>query len=265
MLYSLDDYVIVPSVTSKINSRSECNPYVYDKMYPIFTAPMSSVIDESNYRIFQEAGVNTIIPRNIALETRLNLIHETFIAMSLSEFEEIICNKNLDNAQTKYVCIDIANGHMERLLNLGYKAKSIHGNKLQLMAGNIANPTTYPEYAKAGFDYVRAGVGNGNACFIAGTKVTMANGIKKNIEDIDVGEQVQTISGSQKVISTFKKMADSTIVINNQVECTSDHKFLVINKKDKDKVNEDNLSEYSFYVEAKNLTSQYLLVEDKIV
>ena len=133
------------------------------------------------------------------------------------------------------------------------------------MAGNIANPDTYYEYAKDGIDYVRCGIGGGSACFVAGTKVTMANGTKKNIEDIDVGEQVKTIYGDQKVISTFKKETNSTIVINNQVECTPDHKFLVINKKDKDKITENNLSEYSFYIEAKNLTSDYLLVEDKIV
>lgn len=167
MLYSLDDYVIVPSVTSRINSRLECNPYIYDKVYPIFTAPMSSVINENNYKIFQKAGIRTIIPRNVDIEVRLKLMCETFVAMSLSEFETYFCDKNskLNSVVTVYhICIDIANGHMQRLFDLGYKAKSIYGDNLQLMAGNIANPQTYIEYAKAGFDYIRVGIGNSHVC-----------------------------------------------------------------------------------------------------
>ncbi len=38
------------------------------------------------------------------------------------------------------------------------------GDKLILMAGNIANPETYREYARAGVDYVRISVGSGSCC-----------------------------------------------------------------------------------------------------
>lgn len=263
MLLSFNDICLVPSVVSNIEHRSECSPYLDNGMLPLFTAPMSSVIDDKNWELFKNNKINTIIPRNINWETRLDLSDKTFIAVSLTEFERLI--EFYHPIQTIYICVDIANGHMKKLLDLCQQAKEKFGDKIQIMAGNIANPDTYYEYAKAGIDYVRCGIGGGSCCFVAGTKVTMANGTKKNIEDVDVGEQVKTVSGSQKVISTFKKHTNSTIIINNKVECTPDHKFLVINKKDKDKVNENNLSEYSFYVEAKNLTSDYLLVADKIV
>lgn len=262
MLLSFNDICIVPSIISNIESRSECCSY-RNSMLPLITAPMSSVIDKNNWEIFKNNKINTIIPRTINWETRLDLSDKTFIAVSLSEFERLI--DFYHPIQTIYICIDIANGHMKKLLDLCKQAKEKFGDSIQIMTGNIANPYTYYEYAIAGVDYVRCGIGGGSACFIAGTKVTMANGIKKNIENIDVGEQVKTVSGNQKVISIFKKQVNSTIIINNKVECTPDHKFLVINKKDKDKVTENNLSEYSFYIEAKNLTSEYLLVEDKIV
>lgn len=263
MLLSFNDICLIPADISEIEHRSECNPYLNNGMLPLFTAPMTSVIDENNWKMFQDNKINTIIPRSVNWETRLDLSNKTFIAVSLSEFERLIDFYHL--VRTIHVCVDIANGHMKKLLDLCKKAKEKFGDKIQIMAGNIANPETYFEYAKAGIDYVRCGIGSGSCCFVAGTKVTMANGTKKNIEDIDVGEQVKTIFGNQKVVSTFKKTTDSTIMINNKIECTSDHKFLVINKKDKDKVTENNLSEYSFYIEAKNLTSEYLLVEDKIV
>lgn len=263
MLLSFNDICLVPAVISNIEHRSECNPYLNNGMLPLFTAPMTSVINENNWQIFRENKINTIIPRSVSFQTRHSLYMDTFVAVSLSEFEDLIeYDKPI---ATIYICVDIANGHMKKLLNLCKQAKKRFGDMIQIMAGNIANPETYFEYAKAGIDYVRCGIGGGSCCFVAGTKVTMANGTRKNIEDIDVGEQVKTIFGNQKVVSTFKKTTDSTIMINNKIKCTPDHKFLVINKKDKDKVTENNLSEYSFYIEAKNLTSEYLLVEDKIV
>ncbi len=40
----------------------------------------------------------------------------------------------------------------------------------------------------------------GNACFIAGTKILMANGTLKNIEDIEIGDEVKTSKGYDNVI-----------------------------------------------------------------
>ncbi len=170
MLYGLNDITIVPAVVSDIESRSECNPYIEpltdsSKFLPLFSAPMSCIINDSNWEVFDDNGINTIIPRNINLQKRLSLIDETFCAFSLEEFEEIFLDEGaLINIDSAFVCIDIANGHMEKLLNLCKRAKEIHGDKLVLMAGNIANPETYLEYAKVGIDYVRCGIGTGNVC-----------------------------------------------------------------------------------------------------
>ena len=45
--YSLKDIAIVPAAVSNISSRGECNPYKGDFL-PLFTAPMSSVVDLTN-------------------------------------------------------------------------------------------------------------------------------------------------------------------------------------------------------------------------
>ncbi len=166
MLYALNDITIIPTVVSGIDSRSECCPYVdmsRDKELPLFTAPMSCIIDDKNFEVFNDNCIKTIIPRNIPLNSRVSLVGSTFCAFSLDEFEGIFCLKiPLDSVS--YICIDIANGHMKKLLDLCKRAKEIHGDKLVLMAGNIANPETYLEYAKVGIDYVRVGIGSGNAC-----------------------------------------------------------------------------------------------------
>ena len=162
MLLSFNDICLIPAVVSEIEHRSECNPYLDDGMLPLFTAPMTSVIDENNWQIFKENKINTIIPRSVNLETRLDLSDKTFIAVSLSEFENLI--EFYPQIRTIYVCVDIANGHMQKLLDLCKQAKERFGDKIQIMAGNIANPDTYYEYAKAGIDYIRAGIGSGSCC-----------------------------------------------------------------------------------------------------
>lgn len=162
MLLSFNDICIIPSEVSNIEHRSECNPYLDNDMLPLFTAPMSSVIDENNWQVFKENKVNTIIPRSVNWETRMDLSDKTFIAVSLSEFERLI--DFYHPIQTIYVCVDIANGHMKKLLNLCKQAKEKFKDMIQIMAGNIANPDTYYKYAEVGIDYIRCGIGTSPIC-----------------------------------------------------------------------------------------------------
>ena len=209
MLLSFNDICLIPAVVSEIEHRSECDPYLDNSMLPLFTAPMSSVIDENNWQIFKDNKINTIIPRSVNLGTRLDLSDTTFIAVSLSEFEEIV--KYVDFSDCKYICIDIANGHMKKLLNLCKKAKSIFGDKIQLMVGNIANPDTYYEYAKAGIDYIRCGIGSGSCCTtssnVGGIHFPMVSLIRE-IREIRNNIKRQIYGGEIKYKSVPKIIAD---------------------------------------------------------
>lgn len=268
MTYGLNDICLVPARISKIEHRAECCPYNFDGMLPLFTAPMNSIINENNYQVFLDNKVNTIIPRGVDYNKRWELSTKTFVAFGLAEFESFIKDFSTIFDQTndiRYVCVDIANGHMQKLIDLCKKAKSMFEWRLVLMAGNIANPQTYLDYAEAGIDFVRIGIGGGSACFIKGTQVTMADGSQQAIETISKGDVVKTLNGPQKVLKSFQKKVNRTIVVNNSVECTTDHKFLVINKSDKAKVNNENLKQFAFYIEAQYLSDKYLLVSDNNV
>lgn len=164
MLLSFNDICLVPSVVSNIEHRSECSPYLDNGMLPLFTAPMSSVINDKNWELFKNNKINTIIPRSVSIKIRLEFSRYTFVAVSLSEFEEYFVNAPALQSYIQFVCIDIANGHMKKLLDLCKQAKEKYGSSLQIMAGNIANPDTYFEYAKAGIDYIRCSIGSGSAC-----------------------------------------------------------------------------------------------------
>ena len=177
---SLDNYEIIPATVTHIRHRSECIPY-YDAFYsneqggwclagahlPIFVAPMASVINEYNYLKFDENGLNPIIPRTVPLHRRLEILTQSiWVAMGLDEFKAF-CASQDKLEQEIYICVDVANGHMQELIDVCADAKTKFGSNLILMTGNIANHQTYFEYAKAGIDYIRCGIGGGSVCSTA--------------------------------------------------------------------------------------------------
>ena len=164
--YSYNDISIVPATITRVAHRNQCNPFVGEganSSLPIFTAPMSSIVNLQNVDIYKKNKIIPILPRNISLSLRLKYLDKGYwIALSLKETEELSLDKLKDNQEYK-ICIDIANGHMQKLYNLVH---SIHISKpnIKIMAGNIANPTTLHIAANAGVDYIRLGIGSGAGC-----------------------------------------------------------------------------------------------------
>ena len=268
--YCLQDLSVVPAVISKIDSRSECNPFTHDKKYPIFCAPMNCVTNENNYDIWESERVQPILPRTVNYDTRIAFLKSgSWVALSQKEFEKLFADKTKPfyTNMTYKVCIDTANAHRKSIYDSVNKAKKIasdNGYELIVMVGNIARPDTYRwicENAKV--DYVRLNIGSGKGCFVEGTKITTKTGYK-NIEDVLVDDEVLTIDGTyqpvENIISFNKKK--SLIKINNDITCTDNHKFLVINKEDKNVCNEDNLEKFGYWVEAKQLNPEkHLLIK----
>lgn len=167
--YTYNDVCIVPAEVSSIRHRSQCNVFYEDEMLPLFTAPMNTVVDETNFRLFKRNNIHPILPRTSNIKLRLKLSNEFWCAFSLSEFEQyfVKCEDEenmLDYGEKHYVLIDIANGHMKDLLLLIKAAKEKLVNNITIMAGNIANPETYNDLSEAGTDYVRIGIGGGHGC-----------------------------------------------------------------------------------------------------
>lgn len=179
--YGFDDIFIMPARLSKVRHRSECDVINADGMLPLFTAPMNSVINEDNYQDFMGCKINTIIPRGVDYKTRLKLATKTFVAMGFDEFEKFVFNTKVTD-DIYYICVDVANGHMQALVDMCAIAKEKFNHHLVLMAGNIANPETYTDYAMAGIDFVRCGIGGSSVCTTSintGVHYGMANLIKK--------------------------------------------------------------------------------------
>ena len=172
MKYSYNDIAIVPAVKSNVEHRSECNPFTgqfNNSDLPIFTAPMSTVVNEQNFNLFEKNHIIPILPRNFDLETRIDYLRRgKWTAVGLQEFEDLFINNDWDMEiyPDVNVLIDIANGHMSKLHDMIYYAKVKYkwSNRFKIMAGNIANPMTYYELAKAGCDMIRVNIGVGEGC-----------------------------------------------------------------------------------------------------
>lgn len=163
--YELESINIIQAPISYINHRSECDPKVEiagKKVYPVIVAPMGSVTDENNYKVWLEHGFMCCVPRTVDFDKRVEISKETFSSFSLSEAEEL--EYALDDGETHFICIDIAHGTMNKLYDVCRRLKSTFGDKIVLMTGNVAVPEAFPFYADAGIDYMRCIIGNGSRC-----------------------------------------------------------------------------------------------------
>ena len=240
-----NDISIIPETLSSISSRSEIDPYLNGKL-PLFTAPMDTVIDETNIDEFEKNNINICLPRNVKYDSVKN--DNFFYSYGLDEIIDILeSNSNLP----KKVLIDVANGHMLRLYEVSKQIKEKYGDNIELMVGNIANPETYTKFCEIGVDYVRVGIGGG--CFTPDSLVMTENGYKK-ISDISIGDKVITHKNRFREVTethTFEK--NEKLLKVNGIKCTKNHEFYVILKSDRHLVNELNIQDYAFWIESSEL------------
>ena len=201
---NLGDISIVPATESEVNSRNECRATYINGQSPFIVSPMDTVIDEKNWKFFIESGVNVCLPRGI--EYPKGFVNNTpnllFESMSLGDFKRKYCvtGELKEPLHNFNVLIDIANGHMQDLIQSCALAKDIWGEDLVLMVGNIANPETVGILSEIGVDYVRVGIGMGSACTTTthtGVHYPMASLIKEcaEIADKSEGNIIQTAGG----------------------------------------------------------------------
>ena len=160
----------------------------------------------------------------------------------------------------KYLCIDVANGYTETFVNHVRNIRERYP-ELVIIAGNVVTGEMTEELILAGADIIKVGIGPG--CFTPGQKVKTAAGLK-NIEDIKQGEKVLTHTGSYKIVTNTFKFDDKKLIINiNGIKATPNHEFYVLHKKHRDVVTDENIHQYAEWIEAKDLTKDYLLLKHK--
>ena len=258
--FDFDDILIVPTIHSPIASRYK--DIELPKMLPLFTAPMDTVVNLNNSRTFINNKINVCLPRT----TKYNdfVVREIingqttddgiFISLGFQDIDVEIQNKFQNFHKNAHILIDVANGHMEKILEYCKEIKKYRPDIIT-MVGNIANPDTYYWYAESQcVDYIRVGIGNGGGCWLSGTKIKTKNKGYVNIEDIVIGDMVLTHNKTyQEVISKTSYVTPEKLFEINGEICTEEHEIYVINKKDILYVNDDNYEIYCYWITAKNL------------
>lgn len=223
IMLSLDEIGLLPSEKpTQINSRSQVIPYISDSKnateglknrYPVFVAPMTSVVNKDNLHLFEEQGFTPIIPRNYSFEERLEMCQTRWVSFSLQEFTQIYDNEIPLTKEKMYVLVDIANGHIDTLYIYAKRLKEKYSNII-IMVGNIAHPRMYVECCEAKIDYVRVGIGGGSVC-----TTSVQTGIHASL--VWMIEEINKIKRSMPVSACFSRViADGGInTIDRMIKC----------------------------------------------
>lgn len=179
--FDLNDIVLIPAESSDVCSRKECLiDSDHDEWFPtlpLMAAPMDTVVCSENFTKYIKLGIIPCIPRGVKVNTYNSPRY--FKSYGLSEIESqlelrrstdgvIRLNKEQDPehfTNYQYILIDIANGHMSKLIGIIKELKK--WPNLKVMVGNVANPETFANLALAGADYVRCSIGTGAGCTTA--------------------------------------------------------------------------------------------------
>lgn len=92
----------------------------------------------------------------------------------------ILRAKALVNADVDILVIDTAHGHSKGVIDAVKKIKKLYGNKVQIIAGNIATKEGATALVEAGADAVKVGIGPGSICttrIVAGVGVPQLSAI----------------------------------------------------------------------------------------
>jgi hypothetical protein len=171
--FDLRDISIIPTIVSDVNSRSECKPTYSDGFLPLMASPMDTVVCQKNINTYIKNNIIPCFPREDYFDKDLVDRKMVFQSYGLSDIEEqleewVTIKRTSENVYWNYdyILIDIANGHMERLINALKKIKLYHP-EIKIMVGNVAHPLTYKNLAMAGAHYVRCSIGTGAGCTTA--------------------------------------------------------------------------------------------------
>jgi len=177
-----DDVLLIPQY-SDIRSRSEVSiesslgsieceiPIIASPMDTITTSPMAAAMDS--------CGGLGIIHRYNSIETQCDHVGcmpaEATVGAAIGTSGDYLERATaLVNTGVTLLCIDVAHGHHILMKEALKKLRVTLGNKVHIMAGNVATLEGYNDLVDWGADSVRCNIGGGSIC---STRVQTGHGL----------------------------------------------------------------------------------------
>lgn len=205
---SFDDVLLVPQ-KSDIESRSEVDTSSmigeHKFRLPIISSPMDTVTGEDMAFAMGEAGGFGIVHRYNTVKDQSSLVrraatgrdYKVGAAIGVSGDFESRASSAI-NAGAFLLCIDVAHGHHSNVERAIKTLKDKFGDKVSIMAGNVATAEAFADLQEWGSDVIRVGVGGGSIC---STRIQTAHGVPT----------FQSVLDCSRVVDSAKIVADGGI------------------------------------------------------
>ena len=182
-----DDVLLVPQY-SDIKSRREVSiksslpgPHATVILdLPIIASPMDTISEaEMGISMWQEGGL-AVIHRYNTIEEECSVVKEVIFGGANGAAAIGATGDYLDRATALYeagariLCVDVAHGHHLLMKEALAALRSLFGDRVHVMAGNVATLEGYNDLVDWGADSVRCNIGGGSIC---STRVQTGHGI----------------------------------------------------------------------------------------
>lgn len=182
---AFDDVLLVPKY-SDIASRSEIS--LASKLgnieldIPIIASPMDTVTGTEMAVALSQAGGLGIIHRYNTIAEQLDLVADALYDYNVKYVgaaigvtgDYLLRAQKLVEIGTPVLCVDVAHGDHISVKNALRDLRAKFGNRVHIMAGNVATLEGFDHVAHWGADSIRVGIGGGSIC---STRIQTGHGV----------------------------------------------------------------------------------------
>ena len=162
---------------------------------PVIAANMDTIGTIEVYQVLSQHKIITALHKFYDLDDLKdkNLNEDYFmISTGISDTDYRRLKNILDNMKVKWVCIDVANGYMQQLVDFCKRVREEYPDKI-IVAGNVVSREMTEELIINGkVDVVKVGIGPGSACV---TRLKTGVGMPQLSAVIESGDAAHGLNG----------------------------------------------------------------------
>ena len=211
---TFNDVLLVPKYSEVLSRKQidlsvDLGHYLLNLQCPFVSSPMDTVTEHTMAIAMAKHGGLGIIHRYNTIEGQAGIVREVQMKTDKVAAAIGVSGDFLERAQevasegAKILCVDVAHGHHILMKNALKKLRSIFGDDIHIMAGNVATLDGFNDLADWGANSVRVGIGGGSICSTR----------------IQTGHGVPTL---QSVLDCVKTDRDALIIADGGMKSTGD-------------------------------------------